>query len=228
VRLVKTLLAVTSCTTPEGLAVLEVSDAGPWAKPPGRAGTETVVFGVWMVMVGWPIVQGASCIVIATSPGRIRVPPMPKPAPPAVGVRGKGTWTEQEPRGFDQMKQIFHIPDTPIDPPEIPEKLPLRFCASVHRKLEIPSPPPDVSGRTEVEGPKLPPGSKNDSRWKLPSLLTCAVPAAGTTNGGSVAACNASVPVKSSVAARALPAAPNARHATSAQPIPSERVDRLI
>ncbi len=59
VRLVKTLLTVTSCTTPEGCAVLEVSEAGPWAKPPGSVGVEIVLFGVWIVITGWPMVHGA-------------------------------------------------------------------------------------------------------------------------------------------------------------------------
>jgi hypothetical protein len=59
VRLVYTLDTVTSCTTPEDWAVLEVSEAGPRAKPPGRVGVEMVEFGVWSVIIGWPIVHEA-------------------------------------------------------------------------------------------------------------------------------------------------------------------------
>jgi hypothetical protein len=57
---VNTLLTVTSWRAPETRAVLEASEAGPWAKPPpGRVGTEIVLFGVWIVIVGCPMVHGA-------------------------------------------------------------------------------------------------------------------------------------------------------------------------
>ena len=51
-RLVKTLVTVTSCTTPERWAVLDVSEAGPCAKPPGSVGVKVVLFGVWIVIPG--------------------------------------------------------------------------------------------------------------------------------------------------------------------------------
>ena len=136
------MVAVTSCTTPEGWAVLDVSEAGPCAKPPGRtAGVVIVVFGVWSVITGWPIVHGAWYMVSATPPVTLCVPPRPKPAPPGVGVRGSGM-KEMQP-GPPKVMHSFAIPDKPIGPPpggppEIPEKLPLRFCASVNRSDEMP------------------------------------------------------------------------------------------
>ena len=79
----KTFEAVTILSTPEVWAVLDVSDAGPCAKPPGRAGVQIVLFGVWSVITGWPIVQGAFCIVTEIPPVNavvVTLPPMPKPA----------------------------------------------------------------------------------------------------------------------------------------------------
>ena len=137
--------------------MLDVSEAGPWAKPPGSTGVVMLVFGVWRVMTGWPTVHGACCMVIATAPGMVTVPPIPKPAPPVVGERG--TETAAYAQGAKPM-QIFAIPDRPIGPPpggppEMPVNVPVRLLMPV-KMIEF-SVLGVVTGMLVVIGPNPPP-----------------------------------------------------------------------
>jgi hypothetical protein len=102
---------------------------------------------------------------------------MPKPAPPNVGASGKGTCAKQA--GASSPKHHFAIPESPMvprpgGPPEIPVREPARFPTSV-KITELSVPP--KTGRLVVIGPKAPPGSWSESRWKLPSSVTDADPA---------------------------------------------------
>jgi hypothetical protein len=123
--------------------------------PPGRVGVVMAVFGVWMVMGGWPIVHGEWYMVSATPPGMTCVPPTPIPVP-AVGESGTGTGTHGPPL---KTRQIFAIPERPIGlgaggPPERPVRVPVRL-----KRFEIRTDwmvPLDVTGSDALMGPNWP------------------------------------------------------------------------
>jgi hypothetical protein len=150
------LLTVTSWRVPPGSAVLEVPDAGPWAKPLGRSGVVTVVEWWWIVIgAGCPRVHGACWIVK-------RYPPMPEPVlvPPipkfAIGMTPKRTLHEAS-----KIRQIFPTPDRPMTPPA-----PLNEPAWFSTPTRLMAPPVANEGAPTrvVMGPKVPPARRNDER----------------------------------------------------------------
>jgi hypothetical protein len=230
VRLVKVLETVTSCKTPEVATALEASPvAGAWTKPPGRVGTEIVLFGVWMVMVGWPIVQGLCCMVMATAPGTVCAPPTPNPAPPA-GVSGTTTLAYMQAANF---KQIFAVPERPMGPPpgaaERPAKLAPRFAIPVKiTELMVAF---EVTGSESLTGPRSPPPIVTRLRWspaRAALRFTTTAPPPGASRPGSVDSWNVSVPEYGTVAAPALPATPSARKPAKVMPSSFRIIELLL
>ena len=165
--------------------MLEVSEAGPWAKPPGSTGVVILVLGVWIVITGCPIVQGACWSVIWTGPGTVTVPPIPMPAPPVVGASGNGMLAYWQ---GAKNRQIFAVPERPMvpppgGPPEIAGNEPVRFCIPVKIRLFVEM-PPAVIGRLVVIGPMAPLGSARDARWLVAVMLTFATAAPSTSRVG--------------------------------------------
>jgi hypothetical protein len=160
VRLVKTFETVTTWSTPESWAV---TLNGDWM-PLGRVGVVMVLFGVWIVIGGWPTVHGPCCMVSATPPGMNCVPPTPIPVP-AVGVSGTGTCAYGQ---GAKIRQIFAIPERPMawgagGPAERPVRVAAwftRFEIRTDWMVGL-----DVTGSDTLIGPNWPPVKAIVEMW---------------------------------------------------------------
>ena len=113
-----------------------------------------------MVIVGWPTVHGWCCMVSATAPGTVCVPPMPMPIPPVVGV--SGTFTAEMHAG-PKIRQTFTRPERPMGladggPAERPVAVPVRFAMPDIRSDWMVA--LDVTGSDVLIGPNCPPLNK--------------------------------------------------------------------